>query len=80
MKVLNPSDIGRLDAMNAPLRPVNPRVRALLISPRAGNAFSDRPGFWRASDSQPFTAIWGCKAILPAEVIRTAGVVNNRYF
>jgi hypothetical protein len=74
MNILNSSDISKFDAKNAQLRPINPRVRALLISPGTSNAFSDHPGFWRANDSQPFTAIWGCKAIVPAEAIRT------RYF
>jgi hypothetical protein len=73
MHILNSSDMSKLDAKNAQMKRINPRVRALL-SPGTSNAFSDHPGFWRANDSQPFTAIWGCKAIVPAEAIRT------RYF
>lgn len=38
-----------------------------VLVPGATNAYSDGPGGWRANDSQPFTAIWGCKAILPVD-------------
>jgi len=44
------------------------------------NAFSDGPGVWRAADSQPSTAVWGCRAILAmeAETARRAGWTNTR--
>ena len=61
MKTLNSSYTTELDVMNA----------LLTVSPGVSNAVSDRPSVWCASDPQPFTAIWGCKTIVPQEEIRT---------
>jgi len=43
------------------------------------NAYSDGHGARHATASETFTAIWGCRALMPAETMKRASRINRTY-